>query len=208
MGVNIFLILFLMFFSSCEKEVAVPSKSDKNVIKVEFSDDIEPEVRTTKTTLYPSSGKVQRFERQWLKPLMFKPQIFGHSKLLWVPISYYEPIKDNTNAQLRLMVPMIFDPDYGMVQPTTLNILETDSFELDGNNLIFYSDQGAKITSFTPNEGENLLAPYTDTTVVMIVYRDSSLSIIPNARYSTAMLNVPEKEIMGFYFALTDYYQY
>jgi hypothetical protein len=106
------------------------------------------------------------------------------------------------------MVPMIFDPDYGMVQPTTLNILETDSFELDGNNLIFYSDQGAKITSFTPNEGENLLAPYTDTTVVMIVYRDSSLSIIPNARYSTAMLNVPEKEIMGFYFALTDYYQY
>lgn len=161
-------------------------------------DDIEPEVRTTKTTLYPSSGKAP----------MFKPQIYGHSKLLWVPISYYAPIKDNTNAQLRLMVPMIFDPDYGMVQSTTLNILEADSFELDGNNLIFYSDQGAKITSFTPNEGENLLAPYTDTTVVMIVYRDSSLNIIPNARYSTAMLNVPEKEIMGFYFALTDYYQY
>lgn len=161
-------------------------------------DDIEPEVKSTRTTLYPAGRKVP----------MFDPQNFEHSKLIWVPISYYAPIKDNTDVQLRLMVPMIFDVDYGMVQPTTLNILEADSFELDGENLTFYSAQNTKITSFTPTEGENEIAPYTDSTVVMLVYRDSSMNIVPNARYSTEMLKVPEREIMGFYFVLTDYYQY
>lgn len=158
----------------------------------------KPEIGASKTILRPTSRKVP----------MFPPQDFGHSKLIWVPISYYAPVKDNTGATLRLLVPMIFDPDYGMVQPTTLNIQEADSFELDGNNLIFYSDGGSKITSFTPEEGENELAPYTDSTVVMLVYRDSTLNIIPNARYSGDLLRVPEKEIMGFYFVLTDYYQY
>jgi hypothetical protein len=34
------------------------------------------------------------------------------------------------------------------------------------------------------------------------------MNIIPNARYETGYLNVPQKPIMGFYFVVTDYFVY
>jgi hypothetical protein len=107
---------------------------------------------------------------------------------------------------LRLLVPLIYDEDYGMVQPTTLNIIGSDSIELDGNNLYLYNDNLSQVVSYPPEEGQNTISPYTDSTVVMIVYDDSSMNIIPNARYSNDYLNVPEKPIIGFYFLVTDYY--
>ena len=113
---------------------------------------------------------------------------------------------DTTQVMLRLLVTLIYDGDYGMAQTTTLNIIGSDSIELDGNNLYLYSNSFSQVVSYPPEEGQNTISPYTDSTVVIILYNDSTMNIIPNARYSNDYLNVPEKPIIGFYFLVTDYY--
>lgn len=142
------------------------------------------------------------------KPMFLPGSNFNHDKAFWVPISYYAPVKDNTNANIRLLVPLMYDPDYGMTQVTTLNIFGADSLELDGFDMIIYSQDFSQIISYPPDEGQTLTAPYTDTSIVMIVYRDSSINSIPNVRYEAGYLNVPQKPIMGFYFVVTDYFVY
>jgi len=169
-------ILIVLWLTSCEKEGMSSLKS--------------------KTTLIPVNNKT----------IMFPPQNFNHSKLFWVPISYYAPVKDVTQVPLRLLVPLIYDNDWGMVQPTTLNIIGADSLELDGQFLYIYNDISSQVASYPPDEGQSIIAPYTDLTVVMLVYDDSTMNIIPNARYSNNYLNVPQKPIIGFYFVTTDYF--
>jgi hypothetical protein len=138
---------------------------------------------------------------------LFLPSDWGHSKIIWVPISYYSAVKDTSDVMIRLLVPIIWDPNFGMVQATTLNVYNADSFEINGGNLIFYSDSTSSIISYPPEQGQTLSAPYTDSTVVIILYEDSTVNIVPNVRYSTQQLKVPEKPIIGLYFLLTDYYQ-
>ena len=170
------LIFLLILLSSCEKE-------DINSLE-------------SKITLIPLNNKT----------ILFPPQDFGHSKIFWIPISYYAPIIDTTQVMLRLLVPLIYDEDYGVVQATTVNIAGSDSIELDGTSLYIYNNNLSQVVSYPPDEGQSILAPYTDSTVVMIVYNDSTMNIIPNTRYSNDYLNVPEKPIIGFYFLVTDYY--
>lgn len=159
----------------------------------------------TKEPLIQTKSKIHLFPIN-NKTVLFPPQNFNHSKIFWVPISYYAPVIDTTQVMLRLLVPLIYDEDYGMVQPTTLNIIGSDSIELDGNNLYLYNDNLSQVVSYPPEEGQNTISPYTDSTIVMLVYDDSTMNIIPNARYSNDYLNVPEKPIIGFYFLVTDYY--
>jgi len=173
------ILIILVLFIGCEKSLISPQ---------EKSIKLEPIVNS--------------------KPVIFPGSNFNHDKVFWVPISYYAPIKDNTNANIRLLVPLMYDHDYGMTQVTTLNIFGADSLELDGSDMIIYSQDFSQIISYPSDQGQNLIAPYTDTSIVMIVYRDSTMNIIPNARYEAGYLNVPQKPIMGFYFIVTDYFVY
>ena len=176
------ILIILVLFIGCEKSLNSPQ---------EKSIKLEPIVNSRSS-----------------KPMFLPGSSFNHDKVFWVPISYYAPIKDNTNANIRLLVPLMYDPDYGMTQVTTLNIFGADSLELDGSDMIIYRQDFSQIISYPSDQGQNLTAPYTDTSVVMIVYRDSTMNIIPNARYETGYLNVPQKSIMGFYFVVTDYFVY
>lgn len=140
------------------------------------------------------------------KPILFLPSLFGHEKLFYVPISYYSPVSDNSDAILRILIPVLYDSSYGMVQPTNLNVYQCDSFKLDGTTLIFYSGQViTQVISYPPQEGLYPTTPYTDSTVVILLYQDSTIQIIPNVRYSTEWLEIPEKPIIGLYFLVTDY---
>jgi hypothetical protein len=141
------------------------------------------------------------------KPVLFLPSIFGHEKLVYVPISYYAPITDNSDVVLRILIPVIYDVDHGIVQPTNLNIYQCDSFSIDGTSLVFYSGtEISQIVNYPPQEGLSLTAPYTDSTIVMFLYEDTTLQIIPNIRYSSEWTEIPEKPIIGLYFLVSDYY--
>lgn len=186
MGVNIFLILFLMFFSSCEKEVAVPSKSDKNVIKVEFSNDFNQRSLTGK---HP----------------MLVPQNFNHQKTIYVPISYYVPVIDSTSSTYKLFIFPIWDQDYGFVQPTTITFFNCDSVKMDGEYLTIYPGVGSGIYHYTSDEGQNINFPYTDSTLVVFEYEEEMIGFIPNYRYENPLNSVPEIPVKGIYFIVTDY---
>ena len=158
-------------------------------------------VGCSKLEIQPNQTKIRLNPVQNIK---IPPQNFGQEKGIYVPISYYAPIKDNTSSSIRLLVPLIYDPDFGVVQATTLNIYNCDSLELDGNDLTLYSQSGSQVVSYPPDAGQ--FAPYQDSTVVMVVYRDSTMNIIPNARYESGTLQIPQKKIMGFWFLMKDYY--
>lgn len=152
---------------------------------------------TSQTTLAPLGRKVP----------LFPAQNWGHQRVIWVPTSYWAPIKDTLDVQIRLLVPMIWDPIFGMTQPTTFNIYQADSIVLDGQTLTLFSGFGSQMLHFPPEQGQSLQQPYTDSTIVMLLYDDSSMQIIPNSRYSNELVLVPQRGILGFYFVLTDYYQ-
>ena len=154
-----------------------------------------------KVEIQPNQRKLRLNPVQNIK---IPPQNFGQEKGIYVPISYYAQVIDNTNSFLRLLVPLLYDPDFGVVQATTLNIYNCDSLELDGNDLTLYSQTGSEVVSYPPGVGQ--FSPYQDSTVVIVVYRDSTMNIIPNARYESGTLNIPQKKIMGFWFLVSDFY--
>jgi hypothetical protein len=141
-----------------------------------------------------------------LKVPMFDPSDFQHTKAIFVPISYYAPVIDNTQAQLRLLITTAYDPDYGVINPTTFNIIESDSLKIENGSLVLYSSEMSQVTSFPPEPGSSSYSVYTDLTVSMILYEDSSVQIVPNFIHSTdPWIEVSNKPIIGFYFLATDY---
>ena len=158
-----------------------------------------PQPKSKELVLQPREAK------NGIQHLKYNPQQYGHQKSIYVPISYYQPIKDNTQSQLRLLVPLVYDADYGMVQPTTLNISGCDSLELDGQHLILYSQENSSVSSVTPQPQSSPLAVYDTTTVVMIVYSDSTMQIIPNWRLVPSWIQVPQQPIDGLLFLTTDH---
>lgn len=138
------------------------------------------------------------------KQLMFDPTNFHHQEIFFVPISYYAPVADNLQVSLRLLIPVFYHPGFGMSQATTLNITSCDSLEMDGEFLKLYSQTASQVTS-VPSQPGSGINYFTDQTTVMIMYEDSTLNIIPNHLYGGAWLDVPEKNIVGFYFLVTPY---
>ena len=160
-----------------------------------------------KNQLQPHPNQIvlhPKHTRTSIQSFKYNPELFGHQKSIYVPISYYQPIADNTPSQLRLLIPLVYDPDYGMVQPTTINITGCDSFELNGQELLLYSHTNSSVTSVTTIPGTNALAVYDTNTVVMIIYSDSTMNIIPNWRRNQSWLSVPQRSIDGLLFLATD----
>jgi hypothetical protein len=186
---KVILTLSVVFLIGCV-DISVPTPSP-SITLLSLSEDTLAFIRSTSSD----------------KPILYLPSLFGHEKLLYVPISYYSPVTDNSNVVLRILIPVIYDVDHGMVQPTSLNIYQCDSFKLDGTSLIFYSGlEASQVVSYPPQEGLYPTAPYTDSTVVILLYEDTTLQIIPNIRYTSEWLEIPEKPIIGLYFLVTDYY--
>jgi hypothetical protein len=160
--------------------------------------------RSTKfITLDPiNQTTVQRFTLD--KGVFFDPGNFNHEEIYFIPISYYAPVIDNSQVSLRVLVPLFYHPGFGMSQATTINITSCDSLEMDGEYLKLYSQSSSEVTSL-PNQPGTGLNYFTDQTTVMIMYEDSTMNIIPNFLYQTEWLNVPEKNIIGFYFLVTPY---
>jgi len=181
-GLFIFLVILL---GSCKKTEDIENKSITKIIPV-------------------NSFIVERLNVIPGKPPMFDPGNFNHDELFFIPISYYAPVSDNSQVLLRLLIPTIYHPDFGISQITTLNITSCDSFKMDGEYLKFYSQTTSQITS-VPNQPGTGIDYFTDQTMVMLVYEDSTLAIIPNNLYGGGWLEVPEKNITAFYFLVTPY---
>ena len=164
----------------------------------------EPKQPTPKTLLNPKNNTTIQRSITIPKDILFDPNLFNQEEIFFVPISYYAPVLDNTQATLRLLVPLFYHPDYGMSQPTTINIIEADSLELDGQFLRIYSTESSKLKSLPGQPGIGLNY-FTQETFTMIMYADSTLNIIPNGVYSSQWLSVPNKDILGFYFLVTPY---
>ena len=164
----------------------------------------EPKHPITKTLLNPKNNTTVQRSITIPKDILFDPAHFLQEEIFFIPISYYAPVFDNTQSTLRLLVPLFYHPDYGMSQPTTINIIDADSLELDGQFLRIYSIENSKLKSLPGQPGIGL-NHFTQETIVMIMYSDSTLNIIPNSIYSSEWLNVPNKDILGFYFLVTPF---
>ena len=130
----ILIVTLVLSLTNCEKNISQPSSNQ--------------------IVLRPNNTRTS------IQSLKYNPQLFGHQKSIYVPISYYQPITDNTPSQLKLLVPLVYDPDYGMVQPTTINIIGCDSLQLNGQQLLLYSQTTSSITSVTPASGTTPLSVY------------------------------------------------
>ena len=137
--------------------------------------------------------------------IMFPPYDMGHERIIYTPISYYAPFTDNTQVPLRVLVLNTYDPTFGMAQVTSLNISGCDSMIADGNTLTFYSDDYSSIRAFNVPEGQYPNAPYTDSSVVMLLFADTTIINLPIVQYTSESLKVPQKPIIGFYYLITDY---
>ena len=157
---------------------------------------------------YPMSNNYLRLvsETDAGRGILFPPSDwFGHERIIYTPISYYAPFADSSNVLLRLLVLNTYDPTFGMAQVSTLNITGCDSMIADGSTLTFYSDEYSEITSFNAPEGQYPNAPYTDSSVVVLLFADTTIINLPITQYTSERLKVPQKPIIGFYYFRTDY---
>lgn len=186
MGVNIFIVLFFLFLSSCEKEVVKPSEEYESITNVEFKDQIE--------------GRNGTFKQP-----MLIPENFNQEKVLYVSMSYYNPVVNNTHSTYKIFIFPVWDQDFGFVQTTSVIFYNCDTVKLDGTNLVIYPNENSVIYHMTPEEGQNQNFPYTDSSIVIFEYEDQIINFIPNYRYENSLNISTETTVKGIYFMVTDY---